>query len=518
MNKGFFLSLISFVLLVYAVSSTVVRVNAIIQSEETYVELMKATTYETFFSNFNQRALENALMLISRHALVKMANYSAKCPIKEGHVKDVFFELVNNGSSSSSHFECGAGLDYSRKEMEATISGVADSINKSLEMQGFTLNAFTIDVSSLEQLSADTITINGTIEISISDKPKSMALSFSKNVSINVSIEGMPDPLNNRIIEDSRWIMLYYPGIRFYGNMKLPSPIPLSCNYKIRAMQGWFYGQLVNASEADSIVNKKKYIVYGTFDELSNIGWNSFGAYIILGGIEDGSAECNGIRSEAGGVPNPIKVVPASPPDNCRLETGKPTTQRPFVLLNMSKEKFLKCINVSWARSPQGVSLFFTSQVDPLRVVNNNPELKRPNYNPDGFRIYGLYGIELLRDAVKCRYYFTGEGPSFLHRMLKEPWKFDDGNKGIYTVLVEDEFTGNANMYENYSSIDYIFAEEMNEGEGNDLIVRAVSGCESKDDCLPSKCKAFIAPEQWVDEHNLNVLACEPGDELCVGR
>ncbi len=505
MKKGFFLSLISLVLLIYSISTLQSRLNANIESERTYAQLMKLSTYEIFFSNFNKNLIQTSLFYISRNALYVMAKSNHVFTNKE-EIKDCFLSLIKEGKweNIDSHYQ--------------TINDLMRQIENTLKNQGFELNNAMIDVTDLSEDSTG-IVVKVTYSMDIRDtKGKNSFRLKEQEVQIRIPLDGMPDPLFYRNFKNTeqkdKWIMLYYPGEELFGSNKLGFPeTPIARivgKDKVKAIQGWGYGRLVDALDCEKIPDKDReyYFLYGTFDEITGISkqqsqqvphcndYKQFGGYIILGDIEHQvNPQCG--SEEVWGTFNPTTYRLEN--HNCMFKTGTPKTDKPFIVIDMEKENFKMLINSysQYTKTPfyhltqndqvvPTYAIAILSNVNPNKV-KTNPTLKNlPNPNTKA----RLEGVEILKDALAGGYYFIGNGPTFFGRLMNctnEELCSEEGffgNKGIYTILVEKDFNKfNNKDTSKCDSIDYKYYNQLHSNCYGLERILSVANCIKYNDC-----------------------------------
>lgn len=470
--KGFYLTLVGFIFLFFVVVISQISSSVLSNIEKSYSELNDLLNYKYFSLYFSKASIEKQLSQILYYALFKLSNHTAENPVipkgRDGtkNVEKALLDLFLKGEAKG-YFR-GRDLIYSEEEKAySTLTGYIERVNESLKDTPYYIDTFSIKDVKIFLLSYDRVGLNATITVSISHKSGKFYTNYSTPISVNVSIEGLPDPIVNRIAKSlgekgKRYIYLYKTPPAVGGEGDLPVPITLPTP-PVEAGQGWFYGRVVDVSDADSVPSEQRWLtaLKGTFDEIQSYpSASDFGAYIVTSGIRWEDIDSDDCLEEI--TFNGIDLK-KDESDNCV----------PGGILYFEKKPFLVLSSSMASDFDFGNSFIF---------FNTGVELPESQDSITGEEKYGAIGatfkdIEYIRDLVACQYYFHPPfaAPNFFQRMLSEFWSYSDEEKGLASFLIGYYFGGlRTEEFENYSNIDYQFAMQYINGNEGDFCVSTV--------------------------------------------
>ncbi len=533
MNKGFFLSLSALVFLVFAVSSVTQHLSSIRENEMFYADLMSLLSYQTVFSNFNSESMAASLGATGKFALFKMANHTAYNPMKDTGSDDtnmenaeaVFQSLINNGTSDSSLFAHSDNpLSYSEDEMGYTLNGFASLVNQSIAPVGYTVNTLSFNNTRMNMSSPHSVMLTADVVVNVSDAlGRSEYHVVYENLSTNISIEGLPDPMLNRYLIDEdhpggaqnySWFLFKHDGDSIVDEFSNETgSVPFTGSL---AGQGWFYGPLISVAQANATTpaSPDLYILYGNLSDILTLeNWTLYGAYILNNTIIETDEVCLGHSNEdPETVFNPIMYGSAA----CILENNEDGTyiDQPFLVIPDFK--------LSAITGSQNTGYFISdnNQYPAAVYFDTGKSRISTSARNKGMSEITLYGIEGMRDQFICAYYFKSiNGPNFFQRMFQNAQRMSDGENGITTILIEEEFLGPDNAYIDWSSVDFEFISTYESGSHYNLnIVKGMPGCKNSGMCATGTViRRVIVSDTIRDEFGIpNYLYCGIDDPLCT--
>ena len=508
MKKGFFFVLGVFILLVYVAMSLQAYTRAIGEGGKGYEETIKIATYDIILAELSNETMNEIVDIYSYYAIYKMINHTAEEPLKAGkedeleHFKEAFRELLQNGESKREHFS-GSPLVYGEDEkVDYTFNGLSSKLKESLEKTGMNLETFNVSKINIYQTEYNKINVDVVILLNVSGKGARLDKIYIINRTLE--IEGMDDPMVLRWLRKhgfdnaSRqiWFAPYAPQ-----EAKI-------ITYATHG-QGWFYGPLVSAREANKTekineTERWKYIVvgdYSDFEDLEDEGiLDEFGAYILTNSVDTSSSGCQNKQNEL----NVFNAVFYDPNEGCKAKMNSEyiKTNKPFAV---APGFSILIANTDGEGKP---AVLFVNEHTPEEVESSGGEDK---LNKENRGI--VYDVEMLRDEVICGYYFwaPGEAPSFLQRFLEnsENRTSEYGIEGFVVgkVFGGDEFSKGSN----WSRIDWEF---VSEAEG--IKVRGMPGCKSFEMCSELNFLGnFALTKESLSDYNMDEIACNDGRAAC---
>jgi len=508
MKRGFFFVLSVFILLVYVAMSLQAYTRAIDESGKGYEETIKIATYDIVLAELSNETMNEIVDIYSYYAIYKLINHTAEEPIKAGekdeleHFKGAFRELVQTGESKREHF-AGGPLVYNEEEKaDYTFNGLSAKLKESLEKSGMELETFNVSEVSIYQTEYNKINVDAVVLLNVSGKGARLDKVYRINRTLE--IEGMDDPmvlrwLRKHNFENASKQIWFAP----YGPQR-----PNILAYATHG-QGWFYGPLVSAREANktekvSETERWKYIVvgdYSDFESLEEQGiLDEFGAYILTNSVDTISSGCPNKKNEM----NVFNAVLYDPKEGCKAKINSKyiTTEKPFAV---APDFSIGMASEDGEGKP---AVLFVNEHTPEEVKESEGEKKLNEHNR-GI----VYDIEMLRDEVICGYYFwaPGEAPSFLQRFL-EASENRTSEYGIEGFVVGEVYGGD--LYQkgrNWSRIDWEF---VNRTEG--IKVRGMPGCKSFEMCSrQTPVGNFALSEENLGDYYMDWIACNDGRAAC---
>lgn len=514
--KGFFFVLISFILLSYILLSTSMWVRAIETSERTYSEAFRASSLTMLAEQVSEERMDMYADIVFHYSLYKLSNHSIGNELRAGegdreleHIKAAYFELLSNCSSSPEHFADATKppASYSPDESQTyCFAGFLSRLNESLSKAGFEVESFSVSNFSFNETEHPLrFAVNLTMNLSIRDLQTQTSLHRTYHFNKIVDAEGMVDPLlaresiRNLKGEGPRENLTIYKGIYLYPYPETGEEEEVALeDYQNAheelypailgrgsAGQGWFYGPVVLAEDADEKgiqAQRMHYILVGNYSDIRSVdNWEEFGAYIQTDKPERGQTGCGTEESNTFNAINNYKDAEG----RCHVEIQDQTT-KPFMVY-ADEEEFMEDIysKAEESYSEPGSSgrqarILFVAKYSATEVLDD-PEDADDEKNQDVL----VYDIENLRDYVRCSYYIVNtEAPSFLQRMLEGG--YGEGRKsdrGIETTLVGQYAGGTYNPeLDGRSRVDREFFMDVS-GEK----VRGMPGCKDQPMCVDER-------------------------------
>lgn len=546
MNKGFFLSLSALVFLVFAVSSVTQHLSAIRENEVFYADLMSLISYQTVFSNFNNESMSATLGATGKFALYKMANYTTYNPISPAgadgmdNAVSVFQSLINNGTSNPSAFENPAmpGLAYSGAETNYTLNNFAFLLNRSLATIGYRMNELKFNNTRMEMGSPHSVLLTADIIVNVSDNlGRSEYRVLYNDLSANVSIEGLPDPMLNRYLyqegisqqekQNFSWFMFRHnnDGSVIDSFSSAAGSIPFSVTSGTLAGQGWFYGPLISFEVANRSTpdTPELYILYGNLSDILTMeNWTKYGAYILNNTIigTNSAQGCTDKKDEdPATVFNPVLYDAACVAGENPDEAGMKHITKPFAVLPGFRKSMI-------TNDPNNANYYIDDQVSQTgdtpsiaAYFDTGKDQYHTSATDKSMPKISLYGIEGIRDQFICTYYYrSANGPNFFQRMFRNAYSMKDTN-GLATILIQKEFLGPSNGFKDRSSVDSEFIAGA-PASSSLYVIRGMPGCKTREMCATGTVirRVIGSKTVMIDEFAMpSYLYCGLNDALCTG-
>jgi len=477
--RGFFFTLASFIVLLYVSLIASLQTTALMEIGKSYSEIGDVYAFTLFARSFGEESVGRMVASLAYYALNRMAEHSVEHPLlpagEDGtaYAKEALLSLMRKGESR--HFT--RPLIYNESERGATIEGMVERYNEILASTPYRVEGMDVEVENLSFIDALHLNLSATLYVNITS-PKG-GIAYSTHTTVVVPLKGLPDPMVNRFSRGFREVWPYE------GDAVPPVPLQIGAG---DVGQGWFYGPVVDVDGAPSIEEGKrwKYALAGSLDEITAVeGWERFGAYVVLGGLEHEDVDMDGCIEE-------LNTFNPNDPEGggCTPSLGEPRTEKPYVVVrrlpNLPVEGYFH----------QRV-VFFTSDAP----VGSGHFLEKKEA--------ALYDIEDVRDVVNCQAYLPSNrslpAPNFFQRMLERPWEYQDDTYGIFSFLVGEEFE------DGYPAVDFLYAQALEGGCGETVFVKGLAGAKSPEMLEKSTMvNKFALPDYVLAELNWEALEGPP--------
>lgn len=504
-KKGFLFSFITFIFLFFFLISFIVAINSLTISEVKNIKQSKLKSFENQIS-FKDDKFKQIFEAKGYYALYKINNHSINNYLKYNdedelfYLKNTFFDLILNGSSAN--FE-KQELIYSNYEVATyTFKGFSQKMNKTLNHSNLFLSKFNIKNYNFSQLTPVVFQANITLEIEIKNREETFTWYKEINLSQNFSIQGFIDPLVTREYKK-------IPGKEnidlqrqiFYIEKK-PSDFKPKIIFNSSIGQGFFYGPVVNVSEANTVDNNDKpyFILVGDFSQIKNVNnWELFGAFILTN--KPTYYENEDCPLSEKDTFNAIVYYKPAKNASC-VRVIEEITQKPYLVV----ENF----SFTNLRGPNGEKHVLILAKYAWNNVNT-PENAHLKY--EGGKVLD---IEDIRDMIACSYYVNSpNSPSYPQRLSKDPLN-KESKFGITTFLV-GEWAGGANLtsYNEFSRRDVEFFKRE-----SGIKIRGLAGCKFVEMCNleageNSPLGQFRLTLFSIKEFNLNEISCNNNMASC---
>ncbi|MEK6982376.1 MAG: hypothetical protein AABX38_05580 [Candidatus Micrarchaeota archaeon] len=508
-SKGFFFTIVIFLLITYILSSTSIWVKTVQESEKKFSDELRKSNLELIASQLNDLEITKFSLLSVQNALFALNTQTAVTPVKQDpsdefyHVNNAMIQLIENGSATSDNFVLSQQA-VSSVSSSSSFSGWFNQVNTSISGLGFRIKSYKLNNFKINQSRMDNINYSFNISVVIDDR--TTELSIERNYTINgtVNISGFTDPAINRLIVPSPNVKVEKQYF-FYDDYNTPAAIAPRSILTANEGQGWFYGPLVSVTKANTIAtqDRNRYILVGGYQQVislvgQSVDYAQFGAIILTSSPTLSQSACSGNSNEADTLNalsfNSLCAATASG------SYAKPFAVSPgFAISNMPS-------------CPEGNCVIFVSSHNPVQVTAS-PALK---LNPVSF-----YDMEAIRDFAICGYYTkNSNSPSFLQRMLESPYSKKSDNFGIETFIVSNFIggtsVGNIQATSIYpDSTSRIDKDIFNSVSG--FKIRGMPGCKNLESCSSaSPIGHFSLSPDGISRYILaSTLSCNYGNANC---
>ena len=448
-SKGFFFVVIIFILLGYILTSISIWTKALQESEKRFSDHFRTSNLDLVATEITEDKLQRLTNIVSYSSLKSLNDFASDNPVKAGgaagstgeffYVNKTFYELISYGQANGSNFINNIDLNIGRGN---SFAGWVDRLNGSISKTGMQVSSFSIDDFSIKQSGANLLNYSFSVHLKIEEKSGIASIDRNYLIQGNLSIEGLVDPAINR--EDKKHgstvpiekQFFFYSG---YQNSSNFTPRDLAIGSADG--QGWFYGPMVDVSNAINIpsANRSRYILVGNYTEIASLfditvglDYGQFGAYIFTNSAETVSSICAGKNNQRNTV-NALfyNSLDCSNPnyDGAFIQTNKPY----LVINNFNIDSGGDC--------PDGKCLLFVTKYN-FNDMSANKERKLASQSQSA-----AYDIEKLRDFTLCSYYVRNQrSPSYLQRLFDDAYVRNSNNYGIETFLV-GRYIGGAGTY-----------------------------------------------------------------------
>lgn len=511
-SKGFFFTIVIFLLITYILNSTAIWVKTVQESEKKFSDELRRSNLELIASQLNDREITKFSILSVQNGLFALNTQSAITPVKQNPIDEFYYvnqamiQLVENGSATSDNFVQGQQAPNSVAS-SSSFSSWFSELNTSISGLGFRIKSYKLNNFKINQSRIDNINYSFNISLIIDDR--TTELSIERNYTINgtLNISGFTDPAINRLIIPSPNVKVEKQYF-FYDDYNTPSAIAPRSILTSNEGQGWFYGPLVSVSNANSIPtqNRTRYILVGDYSSIislvgQSIDYAQFGAIILTSSPTIlSNSPCSGNSNEA----DTLNALSFDSFCVARVVGGSYT--KPFAVApsGFSISSMPSC--------PDGNCVIFVSSYN-ANQVTANPALKLNQVN--------FYDIEAIRDFAVCGYYTKNpNSPSFLQRMLDSPYGRSSNNFGIETFIIGNFIggtsVGNIQAVSTYPDSTSRVDKDVFAGITG-FRIRGLPGCKSLESCIsPSPIGHFSLSPDAISRYNLaSSLSCNYGNANC---
>ncbi len=462
MRKGYMFTLAAFVLLLISFYLIVIRSDTLKNMEETYGTIVKAHSLEEHVYLLNKDNIRDFINTSVKYSLIALTFHVGDAPLKGNpsvtNFSQVLLKLMNNGTASGDYFI--DNKPFSLPEKSLTLMELSKRINDRARKSGFN---YTIELRSLNARLLDyrRLKVDYVIKVAVEDIQKKIGKNVSFSSSVVIDIEGMPDPIAERLLQGSRAHSPYYSKITF--------GTPPSSYNAIGGLQGngWIYGRIG---------------IYRTKDEPN----------VLVGTFNDVKDQRSNPKVDAIVIKENLQKVPACPHLDPAGNTYYNETNtfndkrwREFFVCDRRDNTTNECLlghweceeapslypyNKPWILAP-GIATGKNElgQDTILIITNNYLYSKDDKENPPIFTA----DIEAWRDFINCgKALKTSQGPDYIQRFyqdapdLKSPY-------GYIMFFIEDE-------YGNTGELSSVGFERLKGVPGR--AIRGLAGCKSIND------------------------------------
>ena len=506
--RGFFFSIVIFLLLGYILLSIGAWTTSVQIAEQRLAERFALKNAQTVLNQVGEDEVQRITSIIVYNSLYVLNSRAQQSAVREGPGDDEFFyirqsmgQLVIAGLADADNFESGGALVLGTDSLEDWV----EKLNGSLNEIGYRVTDYEIEEFSIDQ--SDPQSVEYTLVFSLQAESREGRTQIRKEYDIRDSIrlDGFIDPAAAREASLHGMEDAYALEKQFFFHDDYPSP---SATRPIELPpgeggQGWFYGKLVHADNADDVplIDRPFYILVGTYEEITSLGgstpYTDFGAYILTSSPGSESTACGSIETDTF---NPIVFDGDCNP----TILSALATEQPFMV---DRDFNMDALD---PKAPDGTpAVLFIAQ---YHLRGSGGILAEPGRKWAGVQVFN---IENLRDFTLCGYYTQNDAaPSYLQRLLPESYE-RTSSLGIETMLVGGYIGGEgenapvpAFFDDDLSRLD---RELFNGQEG--VRVRGMPGCKNTAACSGSSpIGHFRLGEDGRSDYLDNQIHCEDED------
>ncbi len=528
-KKGFLFSLIALMALLLVFSLISVKIFEIEQQRKTYVEGIKIMNYKNKLALIKNENLQKLTEDLLMHHVYLLANFTSdeNCKIKNGtrdgkedvyYVKKALFYLIKNGTISNEFLANPATNCETSIEREFNFDNIKARYKDYLEKADIYLNVFETaefegnnEKTVIELIDYKTIQMNTTYKIEVADKEGAIIIKSHVNISVNVSIEGMPDPLVNELLI-SNGFMNVKRGIKFKRDngrivenfQEIKKILEITTEQQQLFMenaikgQGWSYGNFTDKPDYT-----QPFIMFGSFDEVKNYEADG---YIVNG---TGKVKSCAGRNMEKDMFNALDYSTKSQSSCSGQFIKNKKVDEMFIMANETLfETFLNALKKdhNYLIITDSKLLKETYFNDPTKVE----EVAKAKYNVTKIVVYD---IEEARDIVANGYYVKyAKAPSFFQRMVENGYELQGGEKGIMSFLVTEEFVKKQNnKLLPISKADFEHKKTISKSEL--VVIKGFPGCKTAKMCKITDTSIlsigkFSLSKALADDINLTIISC----------
>jgi hypothetical protein len=503
-SKGFFFTLIIFLIVSYILLSTSLWIKSTQESERRFADQFRTSNIESIVSQVDKGEIKELSDGVVKSSLYKLNERTQSDRLKAGgsdgllYLSTAMRQLVTNGTAGAENFNSNTPLTIGRG-----LEGWRDELNNSLSKIGLEVSNFKVKDFKINQSSVDSADYVLNLSVTVRDKVGTTSIERNYTVSGRVNITGFVDPAVAKTIDTkSSGALNVQKQYFFHSNYPSPSSITLPSAGSGSAGQGWFYGPLVKVSNAKNISKdvRNQYILVGTYSQVISLRGNpdvsdgDFGA-VILTSAPTLLSPSTGCPAPEDNTYNPLKYD-----SKCAVSIGGAVETRPFAVSpGFNPDTAPVC--------PQGRCVLFVAKYSYADVVAT-PTRK--------LNSVAFYNMESLRDFTVCGYYTNNvNAPSFLQRMLDAPYSRSD-KYGIETFLVGSYIGGknvsgltiSAKPLKN--ELSRVDSDVYNDVTGTKI--RGMPGCKNALQCgADSPVGQFALSDLSATRYSSTALKCSSG-------
>ncbi len=528
-KKGFFFVIIVFVILGYILVSLSVWTSALQESERRYADRFRTSNLELIAMQITDEEIRQFSDIALYDALKTLNGYSVDNPVRSGggadspaertQIRAIMYDLFSHGTTEGTHFENPLAQLPSMRQ-SATFRAWIDRLNTSISQTGMQVSNYSISNFDVFQNTRENVSYSFNLHLILEEKNRISFIERDYAVSGDLPISGLIDPAITRAWKTQKSGNIEKQFF-FYSPYSKDSDLVPAQVFGGAEGQGWFYGLLVSADEvannpgAIDPIDREKYILFGTYGDILNIGARTnnavdhteFGAYILVEKPRLVASACPTSPDEE----DTFNAIQYNSLCVASLSAGFEQTDKPFVVISgFTSDHGALCPDLEGNQNASHCALFVT-RYSPREVLAT-PENK---LSANG----RLFNIENLRDFAACSYYTGNErSPSYFQRLFSNSFTRSSSNYGIETFMVGSYIGGHSAVI---SSPQTTYPDDVSRA-ARELFtgiqgtkVRGMPGCKDFEMCSqPSLVGHFRLGTGAQDDFlgpQRDTLACVPG-------
>lgn len=461
--------------------------------------------------------VKRVVHLAAYNSLYELNSHTMIHPVRYGGVDDEFsyinqtmYGLITDGTAAEDNFVSGDDMIL----FSDSLIIWSKQLNNSLHEIGYRLTIFEASNFSINQTSQDAV--DYTIQLRLGAESREGRTRVEKTYAIydSIDITGFVDPAVFREGREAHSDLNISKQFFFHSDYSIPETTLPQALMDGVAGQGWFYGKLVDTSDAHTIeqFNRSSYILVGEHNQITSlrnaeVDFEHFGAYILTNDFE--RAPC---MSESETF-NPIYYDPEAGCDASIQESVVSWTLKPFAVVpgfSLGNAGTHPAPNRDGTTTP---AVLFIAEYDYV-AISTEPGRKNQQVQ--------LYNIENLRDFALCGYYTNSpDAPSYLQRLLDNSYN-RNSELGIESMLIGGFIGGGGEDVYTPSHLTSIISDERSRLDrelfsgDSGIKIRGMPGCKSKEMCSnPSPVGHFRLDNEGMTDYLDNTIHCEDGRAEC---
>ena len=532
-KRGFLFTVTIFLVLTYILLSISVWVKSVEASEQSYSEFYKESTVELAIDQITPAKLDNVTYVIMNRELSRLNDnvFMADDSVQPGppgdenqNIREAMRELFMYGNASPDYFTNG-GIET---ESNSSFTAWASDLNDSLNSIGVYMDRFNVTNFNISQSGIDKVDYSFDLTLGMRDYTNTTSVSRTYHISDSVGISGFVDPAlaeasKNKAGDAETIYRQFFFDENDYPSSNLISVTKLTTG--VSEGQGWLYDPLVHASIAQTAIPQSEhqdYILVGTYNDINSLGpdvYDTFAGYIlttapVLSPTCTDSTTHQVYDSESYTF-NPIIYTPEQVSKDkviCVVGTGGPSTQKPFIVAPGFDPGSAPACPILDGSNARGNCMLFQNDHQ-INEVQGNVLLKADASSG----LSGLYNLEKVRDFTMCGYYTQNpDAPSYLQRLLSDPYSKKDANLGIETFVIGN-YANDSNVYgPNGNGVSSRLDTELFDTSVKGIKIRGLPGCKSYDTCADNpQTGIFAISNTGETDYGLANIACDNGEAGC---